>query len=99
MNNTTTSVFEAIAEIAALPTKLFKLTAIHSCTPFYTARGKTHRLTTGDMVRIEGDKIANVTDDKEATHLVIECRGSLYIDLFEIDCEVIGGDEMITIKL
>lgn len=99
MNNTTTSVFEAISEIAMLPTKLFRLNAIHNVPRFRYALGWTTTLRKGMMVRVVLDTIVDVTDELPPTHTIIECRGTLYDSAFEIDCEEIGGEKLVTIKL
>ncbi len=99
MHNTTTSVFDAIADIAVLPTKLFPLAAIHYLPRFRYSLGWTTTVRKGMLVRIACDTIVDVTDELSPTHVIIECRGTLYDSQFEIDCEVIGGDKMITIKL
>jgi hypothetical protein len=100
MDNTTQDIFDAIAEIANLPARLFKQNAINSPIPFHVGgRGRTHRLVPTDLVRIEGDALVSVTTDATPTHIVTECRGSLYIDLFEVDCRDLETNEVITIKL
>lgn len=89
----------AIANIAILPAKLFRLTAIHNVPRFRYSLGWTTTLRKGMMVRVVLDTIVDVTDELPLTHTIIECRGTLYDTAFEIDCEEIGGEELITIKL
>lgn len=99
MTPTTTSIFEAISEIAILPYKLFRLNAIHSVPRFRAALGWTTTIRAGMMVRVVCDTIVDITDELPPTHTIIECRGTLYNSMFEIDCEEIGGDKLTTIKL
>lgn len=99
MTPTTTSVFEAISEIAMLPAKLFRLTAIHNVPRFRYSLGWATTLRAGMMIRIVCDALVDITDELPPTHTIMECRGTLYDSKFEVDCELIGGEELITIKL
>lgn len=99
MTPTATSVFEAIADIAMLPTKLFRLNAIHNVPRFHYSLGWTTTLRKGMFVRVVCDTLVDVTDELPPTHAIIECRGTLYDTAFEIDCEEIGGERLMTIKL
>jgi hypothetical protein len=99
MNNTTTSVFEALKELDALTEKMEDTQWIVLDAPVRTALKTTRILKKGIMIRIVGCLPVNCTDDLGPTHVIIALRNNIHNTAFELDCEEIGEDEMITIKL
>jgi hypothetical protein len=94
-------IFDAIADIAAMPTKLYSLTAIHFVPKFRYSLGWTQTVRKGMMIRIAEDAIVDVDYDnnKPPTHVISECRGTLYDTNFEIEVEDLQTWEVTTIKL
>ncbi len=103
MDNTTKDVFEAIANLASLTDKMEETQWIILESPINVASGATRILRVGSMIRVACAHtwpfLADCADDLGPTHVIISLRNNIHNTAFEIDCEVIGGDEMITIKL
>lgn len=105
----TTSVFSAIAELDALTETLHPTEWIIIDHPLYTALGPTRLLRKGMMVRVDnnayndpaqhGPYLIDCGDHYAPTHVIIALRNNIHNTAFEIDCEKIGGEEVITIKL
>lgn len=99
MNN----IFEAIADIARLTTDLIELESIGLDASLRTARGRTWRLIKGDMVRVAytGPRpyLVDVIDDLPATHLVLQCKGTIYSTDLQVVCEDLDTEEIVTVKL
>lgn len=104
MINHNNAVFEAISDICKLSTDLMPLAAIWLEKPLQMAQKRSIRITKGDMVRVMaayGDEchLMDCTPLLPPTHVITECRGTIYQTLFEVDCRDLETNEVITIKL
>lgn len=104
MDNTTKSVFEAIADLSRLSTELVVLNAIWLEKPLQIAQKRSIRITKGDMVRVMaayGDEchLMDCTPLLPPTHVITQCRGTIYSTLLEVECRDLNTNELITIKL
>lgn len=98
------SVLDAIAGIARLSTELMPLAAIWLERSLLMEGKRSIRIAAGDKVRIQGyvsfpPYLADVYTDRPATHVITECRGTLYSTLLEIDVKDLKTGEILTIKL
>ncbi len=99
MNNTTKDVFNAIANLASLTDKMEETDYIILDSPLRTALKTTRVLRKGMLVRLDIWGLVDVSDICAPTHVILSLRNNIHNTAFELDCEVIGGDETITIKL
>lgn len=110
MDATTTNVFKAIADLTRLSTEVMPLAAIWLDKPLQTARKRTIRITKGDMVRVNkgylpGDLLkydyclGDVKENAAATHVILECKGTIYSGNLQVICEDLDTQEIITVKL
>ena len=103
MDTIHSDVFEAIAGICRLSTELVTLNAIWLEKPLQTARNRTCRLEKGCLVRVMqyGDEchLMDCTDTLDPTHLIIECKGTIYSGDLQVICEDVITGDLITVKL
>lgn len=105
MNNTTKSVFEAIANLSRLSTELVVLNAIWLEKPLQMAQKRSIRIHKGCIVKVENGQLMDIpflVDHlclSQVTHIITECRGTIYQTLFEVDCRDLETNEVIIIKL
>ena len=107
MDNLHNDVFEAIAAYSRLATDIMPLEAIWLDKPLQTARKRTSRITKGDMVRVimgcdgqgEEASLADCTDGLPPTHLILECKGTIYSGDLQIVCEDLDTQHIIIVKL
>lgn len=96
-------VFEAIAGITRLSTEVMRLDAIWLDKPLQTGRRLTRRILRGDMVRVaidaNGYYLTNCGDELPPTHLILECKGTIYSGDLQVICEDLDTQELITVKL
>jgi hypothetical protein len=99
MTPTTTAVFEAIKGLDVLTETMHSTRWIILDRPLRTALKTTRVLRVGYLVRVADGELVNCTDELWGTHVILALRNNIHNTAFEIDCEAIGGDELITIKL
>jgi hypothetical protein len=103
MNTLHNDVFSAIADLASLATDLIVHESIILDYPLQTARKRTKVIRKGDMVRVMnmGDEchLIDCTDQLDPTHVILECKGTIYSGDLQIDCEDLDTQEIITVKL
>ena len=99
MNNPNDSVFEAISDLASLSTDLVIMESIPLDRFIQTARKRTMLLRKGDMVRVEHDQLVDCDHNNPPTHLILECRGTIYSGDLQMDCEDLNTQEIIIVKL
>lgn len=96
-------VLEAIAAVARLSTDLIVHESIFLDEPLQMPHNRSRRIRLGCRVRVENGKLVDcVYKDAlsfPATHVITECRGTIYQTLFEVDCRDLETNEVITIKL
>lgn len=103
MDNTTKDVFDAIENLDSLTDKMEDTEWIILDRPVRTALKTTRVMRKGMMVRIarlaKWHFLSNVTDGLGPTHVIIALRNNITNTAFELDCEEIGTENTITVKL
>lgn len=103
MDNTTKDVFEAIADLSRLSTDLIVHESIFLDEALQMPEKRCRRIMAGDAVRVENGKLVNCVYSSAllfpATHVITECRGTIYSTLLEVECRDLNTNEVITIKL
>lgn len=99
MTPTTTSVSSALAELDALTETMHPTRWIILDRPLRTCLKTTRVLRVGYIVRIVDRTLVDCTDELWGTHAILALRNNIHNTAFELDCEKIGGEELITIKL
>lgn len=96
------SVLDAIVGITRLSTELMPLDAIWLEKPLQMEGKRSIRIAAGDKVMVFAGQLINCHEsdpDLQATHVITECRGTLYSTLLEIDVKDLKTGEILTIKL
>lgn len=100
MEQTTKDVFEAIANLDSLTDKMEDTSYIILGNFIKTANKHTMIIRKGNMVRVSSHKkLIDVTDELGPTHVIIALRNNITNTAFELDCEEIGTENTITVKL
>lgn len=103
MNQDTKDVFDAIANLSRLSTDLIVYESMGLDYPLQMPHNRSRRIRAGCLVRVDNRKLVDcVYNDAlsfPATHVITECRGTIYQTLFEVECRDLATNELITIKL
>lgn len=99
-----TDVMEAIAGICRLSTETMPLAAIWLEKPLQMAGKRSIRIQKGCVVRVENGSLVDIpvtdyTHQFDATHMVTECRGTIYSTDLQITVRDLKTNELSTIKL
>ena len=79
--------------------KVMPLAAIWLNKPVQTGGKRTVRIEQGEMLRVKGNTIVDISEDAPATHKVIECYGNVANTILYFELEDLHTKELLKLNV
>lgn len=95
----TETIFDNFVDLAKSFNKVYPMAAIWFEKPVITSTGSKVRIAKNDCLRIGNGKICPVSESLPATHIVLECKGTIGDHILLLELQDLNTTELLTLNI